>query len=213
MTMLAALQRGANNNRMRSMLALVRRGAAAVVFGGGRAVAAGRLELAALAPARSVSTATTARWLRTAPATPHRTSPVHSCSSSSLMAPTRARLHTTRKALAKEDKVRVVFKDTEGGSQVCEARVGQNLLDVAIDNDIDLEGACGGTLACSTCHLIIDEEWFKKLEEPVDEELDMLDLAIGLTDTSRLGCQIILSPELDGIEVTLPDEQNDLRQF
>eukprot|EP01147_Barroeca_monosierra_P000514 gene514-3839_t len=112
-----------------------------------------------------------------------------------------------------ESTVRVIFKDHEGGQQECHARIGQNILDVAIDNDIDLEGACGGTLACSTCHVIVDQHWFNKLNEAEDEELDMLDLASGLTDTSRLGCQIQLTKDLDGIEVTLPDEQQDMRNI
>lgn len=80
------------------------------------------------------------------------------------------------------------------------------MLDVAVANDIDLEGACGGTLACSTCHLYIDQESFDKLPEPDEEEEDMLDLAIALEDLSRLGCQCKLTKELDGIVCTLPEE-------
>eukprot|EP00039_Didymoeca_costata_P030110 m.27928 g.27928 ORF g.27928 m.27928 type:complete len:146 (-) comp7954_c0_seq1:69-506(-) len=106
--------------------------------------------------------------------------------------------------------VNVVFR-TETESITCEARVGTNLLDVAIENDIDLEGACGGTLACSTCHLYIDEENLKKLPPAEEEEEDMLDLAYGLADNSRLGCQCILTKEMDGIICTLPDETSDAR--
>lgn len=65
-------------------------------------------------------------------------------------------------------------------------------------------GACEGSIACSTCHVILDEDTFYKLEEPGDDENDMLDLAFGLTDTSRLGCQVKVSKDMDGIAVQLP---------
>eukprot|EP00056_Hartaetosiga_gracilis_P003962 m.69872 g.69872 ORF g.69872 m.69872 type:complete len:238 (-) comp11648_c0_seq1:152-865(-) len=105
-----------------------------------------------------------------------------------------------------DDVVHVVFKDGEGGSEVCKAKVGDTILDVALFNDIDIEGACGGTIACSTCHVIVDKEWYDKLEPPEEEEEDMLDLAYDLQETSRLGCQIVLTKELDNMEVTLPME-------
>ncbi|PRP77318.1 hypothetical protein PROFUN_05563 [Planoprotostelium fungivorum] len=83
--------------------------------------------------------------------------------------------------------------------------IGKSVLDVAHDHGVDLEGACEASLACSTCHVIFkDTELYKTLPEPSDEENDMLDLAFGLTETSRLGCQIILSKELDGMELILP---------
>ncbi|KAI8051956.1 2Fe-2S ferredoxin-type domain-containing protein, partial [Syncephalis plumigaleata] len=81
---------------------------------------------------------------------------------------------------------------------------GESLLDIAHDNDVDLEGACEASLACSTCHVILDPDVFERLEEPSDEENDMLDLAFGLTETSRLGCQVIMTKDLDGIRVRLP---------
>ncbi len=71
-----------------------------------------------------------------------------------------------------------------------EAPVGLSVLEIAHRNDIDLEGACEGSLACSTCHVIVEPGWFDRLGEPSEEEEDMLDLAFGLTHTSRLGCQI-----------------------
>ena len=95
-----------------------------------------------------------------------------------------------------------------------QAKEGDNLLDVAINNDIDIDGfgACEGTLACSTCHVIFTEEDFSKIdEEATDEELDMLDLAFGLTDTSRLGCQVCMSKALDGVVVKVPEGVNDQR--
>lgn len=75
---------------------------------------------------------------------------------------------------------------------------------LAHDNDIDLEGACEGSLACSTCHVILPAEAYARLGEPSDEEGDMLDLAFGLTETSRLGCQVKLGPELEGAIIRLP---------
>jgi 2Fe-2S ferredoxin len=78
------------------------------------------------------------------------------------------------------------------------------VLEIAHRNGIDLEGACEGSLACSTCHVIIDAEWYDLLKEASEDEEDMLDLAFGLTRTSRLGCQIIITEELDGLTVSLP---------
>ncbi|KAJ2354813.1 mitochondrial matrix iron-sulfur protein [Coemansia erecta] len=77
-------------------------------------------------------------------------------------------------------------------------------MELAHENDVDLEGACEGACACSTCHVILEDEVFDSLPEPTDEENDMLDLAFGLTDTSRLGCQVLLTPEMDGMRIKLP---------
>jgi ferredoxin, 2Fe-2S len=85
-----------------------------------------------------------------------------------------------------------------------DAPLGLSVLEIAHLHDIDVEGACEGSLACSTCHVVVDPEWYDKLEEPSEEEEDMLDLAFGLTHTSRLGCQIRMSEELDGLTVALP---------
>ena len=92
----------------------------------------------------------------------------------------------------------VVLSFVEDGEEVAvTAAVGQTLLEVAHENDIDLEGACDGSLACSTCHVVLEQEYFDMLPEPEEEEEDMLDLAFGLTETSRLGCQIKLTKELE----------------
>lgn len=98
------------------------------------------------------------------------------------------------------------------GEQVkVEAEEGKSILDVAHDNKIELEGACGGELACSTCHVILEKEYFDKLPQKTEEEEDMLDLALGLTDTSRLGCQIKLNKDLEGMNLRIPDEFEDMR--
>lgn len=100
---------------------------------------------------------------------------------------------------------KVIFViDKEGTEKVVDAPLGLSLLEIAHHNDIELEGACEGSLACATCHVILDEEFYRKLKNPSEAEEDMLDLAFGLTQTSRLGCQIIVSEELDGIKVYLP---------
>ena len=85
-----------------------------------------------------------------------------------------------------------------------DAPLGLSVLEIAHRNDIDLEGACEGSLACSTCHVIVDPDWYDQLDEPKEEEEDMLDLAFGLTHTSRLGCQIRITEALDGLIVSLP---------
>lgn len=99
----------------------------------------------------------------------------------------------------------MTFVDKDGEEKTIEVPVGMSMLEAAHENDIELEGACEGSLACSTCHVIVmDEDYYNKLPEPTDEENDMLDLAFGLTETSRLGCQVIAKPELDGMKVALP---------
>ena len=87
-----------------------------------------------------------------------------------------------------------------------EARVGETLLQTAHRFNIDLEGACEGVCACSTCHLIfLDSEMYDSLPQPTEAEEDMLDMAFGLTSTSRLGCQIVLTENMRGMTVKLPD--------
>ncbi|MCC7273426.1 MAG: ferredoxin family 2Fe-2S iron-sulfur cluster binding protein [Alphaproteobacteria bacterium] len=99
---------------------------------------------------------------------------------------------------------KMIFVQPDGARREVDAPVGLSVLEIAHRNDIDLEGACEGSLACSTCHVIVDPEWFELLQEPTEDEEDMLDLAFGLTHTSRLGCQIIMRDELDGLTVKLP---------
>lgn len=103
-----------------------------------------------------------------------------------------------------DDTVRVTVIDENGDRHDISGKTGTNLLDLCHHHKLELEGACDATLACSTCHVIIDQENFDKLDEPEDEELDMLDLAFGLEDTSRLGCQVELRPELEGMVFRIP---------
>uniref|UniRef100_A0A3B4HB39 Ferredoxin-2, mitochondrial n=1 Tax=Pundamilia nyererei TaxID=303518 RepID=A0A3B4HB39_9CICH len=100
--------------------------------------------------------------------------------------------------------VNVVYIDRSGQRIPVKAKVGDNVLYLAHKHGIDLEGACEASLACSTCHVYVSAAHFDKLREPEEREDDMLDMAPMLQENSRLGCQIILTPELDGIELTLP---------
>ncbi|XP_023274844.1 ferredoxin-2, mitochondrial [Seriola lalandi dorsalis] len=103
-----------------------------------------------------------------------------------------------------EDVVNVVYVDRSGQRIPVKAKVGDNAMYLAHRHGIDLEGACEASLACSTCHVYVNADYFDKLPEPLEREDDMLDMAAMLQENSRLGCQIILTPELDGIELTLP---------
>ncbi len=105
---------------------------------------------------------------------------------------------------------RVIFLKPDGSRHEVEAAVGISIMELARDNGLDVEGACEGAMACSTCHIIVDNEWFGRLPEPSEDEEDMLDLAYGLTATSRLGCQVVVTAELDGLVVRLPDETHNM---
>ena len=107
---------------------------------------------------------------------------------------------------------KVTFIKTDGTRVDIDAPTGLSVLEIAHRNNIDLEGACEGSLACSTCHVIVDPDWYDLLKEASEDEEDMLDLAFGLTRTSRLGCQIIVTEELDGLTVRLPAETRDMRK-
>ena len=99
---------------------------------------------------------------------------------------------------------KMTFVERDGTRREVEAPLGLSVLEIAHKHGVDIEGACEGSLACSTCHVIVDPEWYELLKSATEDEEDMLDLAFGLTQTSRLGCQIIMSEELDGLTVNLP---------
>lgn len=101
---------------------------------------------------------------------------------------------------------KMTFINPDGSRLEVEAPVGLSVLEIAHRNNVDLEGACEGSLACSTCHVIIDPQWYDRLATAKEDEEDMLDLAFGLTRTSRLGCQIIMTEELDGLTVSVPGD-------
>jgi len=105
---------------------------------------------------------------------------------------------------------KITFIERDDTQREVDAPLGLSVLEIAHRNDIDIEGACEGSLACSTCHVIVDPEWYELLKEASEDEEDMLDLAFGLTATSRLGCQIIITEELDGLVVRLPKSTRNL---
>ena len=98
----------------------------------------------------------------------------------------------------------MVFLEQGGTRREVDAPLGLSVLEIAHKHGVEIEGACEGSLACSTCHVIVDGAWFGKLAKPTEDEEDMLDLAFDLQETSRLGCQIIMTEALDGLVVKLP---------
>jgi len=99
---------------------------------------------------------------------------------------------------------KMTFIEKNGQPREVDAPLGLSVLEIAHKHGVDIEGACEGSLACSTCHVIVDPTWSAKLAKPTEDEEDMLDLAFGLEATSRLGCQIVMTPALDGLVVRLP---------
>ena len=108
--------------------------------------------------------------------------------------------------------MRVVFVTAQGQRVEAAAQAGDRLLEVGQNADMPLEGTCEGQMACSTCHVIVATDWFGKLPRASEDEEDMLDLAAGVTRTSRLACQIVLGEELDGLEVRIPGESRDMQR-
>ena len=104
----------------------------------------------------------------------------------------------------------LTFVFVDGSRREVNAPAGFSVLDIAHRNDINIEGACEGQMACSTCHIVVDAEWHTKLAAPSKEEEDLLDLVFGLTRTSRLGCQVTMTEELDGLTVKLPSRARNL---
>lgn len=108
--------------------------------------------------------------------------------------------------------MKVTFITAQGDKVEASAAGGDCLLDVAQNVDMPLEGTCEGQMACSTCHVIIAPDWFGKLPRASEDEEDMLDLAAGVTRTSRLSCQITLTEDMDGLEVRIPGESRDMQR-
>lgn len=105
---------------------------------------------------------------------------------------------------------KMVFIESNGNHKEVDAPIGLSVMEIAHRHGVDIEGACDGSLACSTCHVIVEPAWSGKLDEASEDEEDMLDLAFGLEETSRLGCQIIMSEALDGLTVKLPAETRNM---
>ncbi|XP_040261239.1 adrenodoxin-like [Bufo bufo] len=113
-----------------------------------------------------------------------------------------------------EENLTVNFINRAGETLTATAKEGESLLDVVIRHHLNIDGfgACEGTLACSTCHLIFDQKVFDQLSSITDEEMDMLDLAFGLTNTSRLGCQVCMKKAIDRMTVRVPTDVSDARK-
>jgi ferredoxin-2, mitochondrial len=114
------------------------------------------------------------------------------------------RWHGGPKVTAESPRVHITFLQPDSTKKTVEAIVGESLLQTAHRNDIELEGACEGVCACSTCHLIMPLDLYDRLEEASEDEEDMLDMAFGLTETSRLGCQITVTADMEGVELEMP---------
>ena len=100
---------------------------------------------------------------------------------------------------------RMTFITAAGERQDVEAPSGLSVMEIARIHDLGIEGACEGSIACATCHVIVDAAYADRLDQASAEEEEMLDLAVGVQPTSRLGCQIVLTEELDGLTVRLPE--------
>ena len=103
---------------------------------------------------------------------------------------------------------KITYKDAQGISKTIEVDNGLSVMEGAIQNEITgIDADCGGSMACATCHVYVDEKWFDKIPKAEDAEVDMIDMAFEPKKNSRLSCQIIVSDELDGLEVTTPEKQ------
>lgn len=100
----------------------------------------------------------------------------------------------------------LTFINRDGSRKTVDATNGDTVMEAALNNEIDIEAACEGSLACATCHLVLDQATYDKLGPVGEDEEDMLDLAFGLTKTSRLSCQIHVSDEIDFAEFTVPED-------
>jgi len=97
----------------------------------------------------------------------------------------------------------LVVEDRDGREHKLEALNGWRVMEVIRDWGLSIKAECGGACACATCHVYVDPEWVERLAPPSDEEIDMLDGAFFVEPNSRLACQILMTPETDGLRVKL----------
>tara|TARA_Y100001936_G_scaffold191367_1_gene190455 strand:+ start:240 stop:560 length:321 start_codon:yes stop_codon:yes gene_type:complete len=103
---------------------------------------------------------------------------------------------------------KITYKDYQGTSKTIEVDNGLSVMEGAIQKDIPgIDADCGGSMACATCHVYVEDKWFDKIPKAEDAENDMIDMAFEPKKNSRLSCQIIITDELDGLEVTTPEKQ------
>ncbi len=104
---------------------------------------------------------------------------------------------------------KIIYNDEQGNSKTIEVENGLSVMEGAIQNDIPgIDAGCGGSMACATCHVYVEEKWLNKLPKAEEAEVDMLDMAYEPKKNSRLSCQLIVSEELDGLIVTTPSKQS-----
>ena len=104
---------------------------------------------------------------------------------------------------------KITYKDSSGASKTIDVENGLTVMEGAIQNEIPgIDADCGGSMACATCHVYVEEKWFNKLPKAEDAEVDMIDMAFEPKKNSRLSCQIIVGDELEGLVVTTPEKQS-----
>ena len=103
---------------------------------------------------------------------------------------------------------KITYNDSQGNSKTIEVDNGLSVMEGAIQKDIPgIDADCGGSMACATCHVYVEDKWLDKIPKAEDAENDMIDMAFEPKKNSRLSCQIIVNEELDGLEVTTPEKQ------
>ena len=104
---------------------------------------------------------------------------------------------------------KITYKDNQGNSKTVEVEKGLSVMEGAIQNGVPgIDADCGGSMACATCHVYVEEKWLDKLPKAEEAEVDMIDMANEPKKNSRLSCQIIVSDELEGLTVTTPEKQS-----
>jgi 2Fe-2S ferredoxin len=104
---------------------------------------------------------------------------------------------------------KITYVDCKGSSKTIDVENGLTVMEGAIQNDIpDIDADCGGSMACATCHVYVEEKWLDKIPKAEEAEVDMIDMAFEPKNNSRLSCQLIMSDELDGLIVTTPAKQS-----
>ncbi|XP_047541101.1 adrenodoxin-like protein 1, mitochondrial [Vanessa atalanta] len=105
---------------------------------------------------------------------------------------------------SEDEVVNIIYVDKDGKKTNVRGKIGDNVLYLAHRYGVEMEGACEASLACTTCHVYVNTDYLDKLTDPEEKEDDLLDMAPFLKENSRLGCQIILTKEMEGMELTLP---------
>jgi 2Fe-2S ferredoxin len=104
---------------------------------------------------------------------------------------------------------KITYQDIQGNSKTIDVDNGLTVMEGAIQNDIPgIDADCGGSMACATCHVYVEEKWLNKIPKAVEAEIDMIDMAYEPKKNSRLSCQLIVTDELDGLKVTTPAQQS-----